>query len=50
MDWQPPEIGKTIANNILPSSLNAYVSGDTVILFIGGSRFLVHFGSTIKAC
>ena len=34
MDWQLPEIGKTITNNILPSSL----TGDTVILLIGGSR------------
>jgi len=24
MDWQLPEIGKTITNNILPSSLSAY--------------------------
>ena len=38
MDWQLPDIGKTITNNILPSSLSAYVSGDTVIQLIGGSR------------
>ena len=38
MDWQLPDIVKTITNNILPSSLRAYVSGDTVILLIGGSR------------
>ena len=24
MDWQLPDIGKTITNNILPSSLSAY--------------------------
>jgi len=24
MDWQLPVIGKTITNNILPSSLSAY--------------------------
>ena len=40
MDWQLPDIGKTITNNILPSSLSAYVyvSGVTVILSIGSSR------------
>jgi len=34
-----PQYGKTITNNILPSSLRGYVyvSGDTVILSIGGS-------------
>ena len=25
MDWQLPDIGKTITNNILPSSLSAYL-------------------------
>ena len=34
MDWQLHNIGKTITNNILPSSL----TGVTVILSIGGSR------------
>jgi len=24
MDWKLPDIGKTMTNNILPSSLNAY--------------------------
>ena len=24
MDWQLPDVGKTITNNILPSSLSAY--------------------------
>jgi len=40
MDLQLPDIGKTITNNILPSSLSVtqYVSGDTVILSIGDSR------------
>ena len=40
MNWQLPDIGKTLTNNILPNSLRAsqYVSGDTVILSIGGSR------------
>jgi len=40
MDWQLPDIGKTITNNILPSSIGAYTyhTGDTIILSIGGSR------------
>ena len=24
MDWQLPDIGKTVTNNILPSNLSAY--------------------------
>jgi len=39
MDWQLPDIGKTITNNIYPAALprTQYVSGYTVILLISGS-------------
>ena len=37
MDWQLPDIGKTITNNILPARTQ-YLLGDTVILSVGGSR------------
>ena len=40
LDWQLPDIGKTIMNNILPGSLSAYTVriGRYVILSIGVSR------------
>ena len=39
MDWQLPDIDKTITNNILPGSLSAYaVRIGKYILSIGGSR------------
>ena len=41
MYWQLPDIGKTITNNILPSNFTQYVSGDTTILSIGGSRLFL---------
>ena len=48
MDWQLPDIDKTITNNILPSSLSAYVSGNTVILSIGGSRLFPCFSVSCR--
>ena len=41
MDRPFPDIGKTITNNILPSNFTQYVSGDTTILSIGGSRLFL---------
>jgi len=43
MDWQLPDIGKMIMNNILPSNLSAYtviLLNSDFILSIGSSRLL----------
>ena len=43
MDWQLPDIGKTITNNILPSSLSRmqYLLRDTVILSVISMHFRI---------
>ena len=43
MDWQLPDIGKTITNNIFPATLarTQYISRDTVILSIGNFILLI---------
>ena len=33
MDWQLPDIGKTITNNILPSILSALYASTCVLIF-----------------